>query len=80
MFMRESEGIYEFGSKRIMVKVEKSNSLAIFSLDGAASFLDGATYSLDTATFESLGLYSPNSDYTPPTFFDFSTSTGMVRS
>ena len=23
MFMRESEGVYEFGSKRIMVKVEK---------------------------------------------------------
>lgn len=23
MFMRESEGVYEFGSKRVMVKVEK---------------------------------------------------------
>ena len=23
MFMRESEGVYEFGSKRIMVKVER---------------------------------------------------------
>jgi septal ring factor EnvC (AmiA/AmiB activator) len=24
MFMRESEGVYEFGSKRVMVKVEKN--------------------------------------------------------
>ena len=23
MFMRESEGVYEFGSKRVMVKVER---------------------------------------------------------
>ena len=25
MFMRESEGVYQFGTKRIMVKVEKDN-------------------------------------------------------
>lgn len=25
MFMRESEGVYQFGSKRIAVKVEKDN-------------------------------------------------------
>lgn len=25
MFMRESEGVYTFGSKRVMVKIEKDN-------------------------------------------------------
>ena len=27
MFMRESQGVYEFGSRRVMVKVEKSKIL-----------------------------------------------------
>ena len=27
MFMRESEGVYEFGSRRVMVKVEKNKIL-----------------------------------------------------
>lgn len=25
MFMRESDGVYQFGSKRVMVKIEKDN-------------------------------------------------------
>lgn len=29
MFLRESEGVYQFGSKRVHVKVEKSNQIFV---------------------------------------------------
>jgi len=29
MFLRESEGVYRFGSRRVQIKIEKGNSVLV---------------------------------------------------
>ena len=57
MFMRESEGVYQFGSKRVLVKVDKDK--IIIRVGGGYLSIDEFLDQYTPAEFEKLGRQDP---------------------